>query len=94
MTVKGNCDRRNGGVHRGTPARHRGEGKGTRKAKHWTAQGQTQKAQRPWEELLGEKRWAAQGQTQQAQGPWEELLGEKRWAAQGRTQPQGPGNPH
>ena len=59
------------------------------------AQGQTQKAQRPWEELLGEKRWAAQGQTQQAQGPWEELLGEKRWAAQRRTQQaQGPGNPH
>ena len=89
MTVKGNCDRRNGGVHRGTPARYRGQGKGTRKGvqgprerhpqgEHWAAQGQTQKAQGPWEELLGEKRWAAQRQTQQAQGPWEELLGEKR----------------
>ena len=80
MTVKGNCDRRNGGVHRGTPARHRGQGKGTRKGALGRT-GQTQKAQGLGKTSRGE----ALGRTGADPAPGKSFLG--RSAGQHRGEP-------
>ena len=58
---KGNCDLGSGGVHRGTPARHRGQGKCSRKGSAGPHRGRIRRHRG-----LGKR---SAGQHQQAQGP-------------------------